>query len=115
MDGAFAAGLAALLGVSLVKKRHFLAIVAAADTRLQNPDPARDFRRWYGYRWRVDGRLATVGGILIGASVMALVVGIPPFVVVTLGIRVVLVAIAVVTCRQFWRSGESIGSAEGFS
>lgn len=113
--GGFAAGMAALLGVSLVKKSHYLAMVAAADNRLQTTDRARGFWRWFGFRWRIDGWLATVGGILVGASVMALVVGTPLFFGVTLAIGVVLIAIAVATSLQFWRAGEPIGSAEGFS
>ena len=115
MYGGFAAGIAALLGVSLVKKSHYLAMVAAADTRLQTTDPARGFWRWFGFRWRIDGWLASVGGILVGVSVMALVVGTPLFFAVTLAIGVILIAIAVATSLQFWRAGEAIGAAEGFS
>jgi len=113
--GGLAAGLAALLGVSLVKKRRFLAMAAASDARLETADAAQAFWRWYSYRWRIDGWLAMVGGILIGASVLALAVGTPLFFGVTLAIGVALVAIGVVTARQFWRAGEAIGSAEGFA
>ncbi len=113
--GGLAAGLAALLGVSLIKKRRFLAMAAARDARLETADPHQRFWRWYAYRWRIDGWLATVGGTLVGASVLALAVVTPPFFGVTLAIGLALVAIAVATCLQFWRAGEAIASAEGFS
>jgi hypothetical protein len=113
--GGLAAGLAALLGVSLVKKRRFLAMAEAADARLETADAAKAFWRWYGYRWRIDGWLAMVGGILVGVSVLAFAVGTPLFFGVTLAVGVALVAIAVITALQFWRAGEAIGSAEGFA
>lgn len=113
--GGLAAGLAALLGVSLVKKRRFLAMAEAADARLETADAAQAFWRWYGYRWRIDGWLATVGGIQLGVSVLALAVGTPVVFGATLAIGVGLLAIGVFTALQFWRAGEAIGSAEGFA
>jgi hypothetical protein len=113
--GGFAAGMAVFLSVSLVKKRNYQAMVAAADPRLQSPDPARGFWRWYGYRWRIDAWLSTIGGILIGVSLLALVLGTPLTFVLLLVLGVLLAAVGLVTSLQFWRSGENIGSAEGFS
>lgn len=113
MYGAISAGIAFLLAVSLVKKRRQLHLVAAGDPRLKTDDPARGFWRWYCYRWRIDSWLAFLGGASVGVSALTLLGGgILVFAALILG-GCAFVGVAIATSRQFWRSGEALGSAEG--
>lgn len=120
--GSLALGIGAASAVSMFKKWTNLADVSSG-----RATPAggrgRTFWRWVDYRWRFDLWLAGVGGVAIGLSATAFynlgpyqyegqfAETLPGFALFAVP-GVVLVVLGAVAARQFWRSGEPLGSAE---
>lgn len=111
--GALAAAATGTLAVSHLKKQHYLALEAADNLRLN--EPQRGIWRWTTFRWRFDLWLGALGGAAIGGSLIVL-----PFNEVgrfagSLAIGVVLMVSAILLARQYWRAGQPLGLAESFA
>ncbi|MET0885537.1 MAG: hypothetical protein ABWX92_03720 [Mycetocola sp.] len=112
--GGLAAGLFAVVLVSLVKKivyrhhieRHPEHIEGSAD---------KGFWRWITFRWRVDLWLAGLGGALLGLCGIALGFSDILFFTNAFSIGVLLVAAGGVLTVNYWRAGEPLGAAESYS
>ncbi len=113
MYGALASAIAGVLVVSYLKKQHYLAMVATEDARLL--DPPHGVWRWLTFRWRFDLWIGGVGGVLVGASWLAILAEDVVLLVVTLVIGVALLAVSVWMARQYWRAGVPLGVAESFA
>jgi hypothetical protein len=113
--GAIAAAIAGVLIASYVKKRRHLALVAADDPRLSQKHPAQALWRWVTFRWRFDLWFAGIGGAVAGASLIALEDG--ALLVVAIGVPsgLLLFAIGIVLCRQYWKAARPLGTTESYS
>ncbi|MFC5928123.1 hypothetical protein D6T64_10470 [Cryobacterium melibiosiphilum] len=113
MYGGVASGIAAIMGVSLVKKLAWTRRVRAGTTL-----PAGTGSRfWRGltYYWRFDLWLAFIGGAILGPCWMALFFEDPPFFFAALGIGVLFIGLAVLAAVNFWRSAENLAAGESVS
>ena len=115
--GSIVVGIAVTCGVSLFKKVFYLRDVATG--RITSAGgPGKTFWRWVDYRWRLDLWVAGLGGLLVALAPFALpasqkptVEEIVPSIVVT-ACGAALIVLGLVMARQFWRTGEELGSGE---
>ncbi|UWX96073.1 hypothetical protein N2K95_10310 [Arthrobacter zhaoxinii] len=111
--GGLAAAIAGTLLVSHHKKQHYLALAAADNLRLD--EPQREIWRWLTFRWRFDLWLGGSGGAFTGASFSALAYDHPAALVILLAIGIVLMVLGVLLARQYWRAELPLGLAESYS
>lgn len=113
LHGGLAAGIAAVVAVSLVKKLAYRARVRAGSETEESGGAA--FWRSFTYRWRFDLWLAMAGGILLGTCWTALYFEDSGFFFGVFGGGVVFLGLAVVTTVNFWRAGEQLAAGESLS
>ncbi|MCQ1986506.1 hypothetical protein [Arthrobacter sp. zg-Y844] len=111
--GGLAAAIAGTLLVSHLKKQHYLALAAADNLRLD--EPQRGIWRWLTFRWRFDLWLGGLGGAFVGASLPALAYDHPAALVILLAIGAVPMVLGVLLARQYWRAKLPLGLAESFA
>ncbi|MDQ0734728.1 hypothetical protein [Arthrobacter agilis] len=111
--GGITAAVAGTLLVSHFKKQHYLALVAAHDPRLD--EPQRGIWRWATFRWRFDLWLGALGGALSGASLIALPYDGVVALAIPLALGTSLMVLGVLLGRQYWRSHMPLGLAESFA
>ena len=113
MYGALASAIAGVLVVSFLKKRHYLAMVAAEDSRLL--EAPHGVWRWLTFRWRFDLWIGGVGGALVGVCWLAVLASDVVLLLVMLAIGAALLAVSIWMARQYWRAGVPLGVAESFA
>ncbi|MCQ1995169.1 hypothetical protein [Arthrobacter sp. zg-Y1171] len=111
--GGLAAAIAGVLFVSHLKKQHYLALSAADNLRLD--EPQRGIWRWLTFRWRFDLWLGAFGGAFIGVSFAFLPYVNPAALVILLAIGAVPMVLGVLLARQYWRAKLPLGLAESFA
>ncbi|MDL5351557.1 hypothetical protein [Microbacterium sp. zg-YB36] len=113
MYGGLSAAIAGVLLASFLKKRRYLAMVAAEDPRLL--EQPSGFWRWFTFRWRFDLWLAGVGGLLVGISPLPLTMGEAlPFVLMLVG-GILLIGVGAWCASHYWRAGVPLGVAESYA
>ncbi|MET0955754.1 MAG: hypothetical protein ABWY68_07350 [Cryobacterium sp.] len=112
--GGLAAGLFAVIVVSLLKKIVYTGHISRHPDAVDGSAGKRTWR-WVTFRWRFDLWLAGLGGAFVGLCWIALGFEDTPFFVTTLIIGLVLLAAGVLLAVNYWRAGEPLGKAESYS
>lgn len=111
--GGLAAALVGALVGSWFKKAWYLRTVR----RLGPADPEKRSPGWwtFSYYWRGDVWLVALGGLLLGISPLTLFLDSTVGTVVTVGGGAVLVAVGLVTCTMYRRSGMPLGTGSSLT
>jgi hypothetical protein len=113
--GAITGVLAAMVAVSLLKKLTYNPALRANAASITNGSHAQLWWRGFSHIWRTELGLAGAGGASIGLSPLGLHLGSAAYGFGALTIGAVLIALAVVTALNSWRSGLPVERVESYT